>query len=182
VFSGRAPRRGCFAALAHIADGVATIALSWEGPLKHRKYDDEDQDEGARVVPFGDDLAAILAAWRKLTGGGPDDHVVLVEGGDGTRRPLRERHDQLAEKTRAACRRAGLAELTFDSLRATYATIAADQGLPVGKLAALLGHADTKTTAICIRPEAQHAALDPRAVVGGTARARTPALAPSEKN
>jgi hypothetical protein len=50
-------------------------------------------------------------------------------------------------------------------LRATYATIAVDQGLPISKLQALLGHADAATTSIYIRPEAQHAALDPRAVL-----------------
>lgn len=166
----------------HIADGAATLALSWEGPLKHRKYDDEDQDEGARVVPFGDELAAILARWRQVTGGGPDDHVVLVEGTDGKLRPLREHRDHLAEKTRAACRRAGLAELTFHSLRATYATIAVDQGLPISKLQALLGHADAATTSIYIRPEAQHAALDPRAVLGGMSQARPAARPAVEPN
>jgi integrase len=40
-------------------------------------------------------------------------------------------------------------------------------GLPVGKLQVLLGHADAATTAIYIRPEATHAASDPRARLSG---------------
>ncbi|HEX2687281.1 MAG TPA: tyrosine-type recombinase/integrase [Kofleriaceae bacterium] len=74
----------------------------------------------------------------------------------------------MAAKTRAACKRAGLAPLTFHSLRATYATLTADAGLPIGKLSALLGHADAATTAIYIRPESSRAAADPRAILGGT--------------
>ncbi len=145
----------------HIGADTVTIALSWEGPLKARYEDDE---EAARVLPLGAELAAILAAWRAVTRGGPDDHVVLVAG----TRPLREKHDDMAAKTRAACKRAGLAPLTFHALRATYATLTADAGLPIGKLSALLGHADAATTAIYIRTESSRAASDPRAILGGT--------------
>jgi integrase len=56
---------------------------------------------------------------------------------------------------------AGLEPLTFHSLRATYATLTADAGLPITKLSALLGHADAATTAIYIRPESSRAAVDP---------------------
>lgn len=153
----------------HLADGKVTIALSWEGPLKHR-YEDEDEDDCARVVPFGAELASILDLWREATGGGPNDRVVLVHG-KGAPRPLHEGYDA-AEKTRAACRRAGLPELTFHSLRASYATIAADQGLPISTLKVLLGHSDVSTTSIYIRPEATAAAADPRAILGGTIPAR----------
>lgn len=71
--------------------------------------------------------------------GGPDEPVVLVGGV----RPLRKGYDDRAGKTRWACKRAGLAPLTFHSLRATYATLIADAGLPIGKLSALLGHSDS---------------------------------------
>jgi integrase len=129
------------------------LSRPWLGPT-HRG--------GARRRWQGE-LAGILAAWRAVTRGGPDDHVVLVDG----RRPLREGYDDMAAKTRAACKRAGLAPLTFHSLRASYATLTADGGLPITKLSALLGHGDVSTTAIYIWPESAHAASDPRAILGG---------------
>ena len=76
----------------------------------------------------------------------------------------------MAQKTGAACKRAGLAPITFHSLRATYATLVADQGLPIASLSKLLGHADASTTAIYIWPEAAPAALDPRAQIGASGR------------
>jgi len=121
------------------------------------------------MLPLGHELAGILAGWRLVTRGGPDDHVVLVDG----KRPLREGYDDMAAKTRAACKRAGVEPLTFHSLRATYATLTADAGLPITKLSALLGHADAATTAIYIRPESSRAAVDPRAIIGGTVSAPT---------
>lgn len=148
----------------HIGDTTITIALSWEGPLKARY---EDDDEAARVVPLDAELAEILASWRKVTRGEPDDRVVLVHG----TRPLKEGYDDMAERTRSACKRAGLTPMTFHSLRASYATLVADQGLPIGKLAALLGHADVKTTSIYIRPESDRAAMDHRAVISPGKRA-----------
>lgn len=146
--------------------GKDTIAIttSWEGPLKHR-YEDEDEADAARIVPLDTELAAILAAWRKVTDGKDDAHVVLVDGV----RPLREMFDDMAQKTRSACKRAKVTSLTFHQLRASYATIAADQGLPVTRLSALMGHADVATTAIYIRPESSHAVTDPRARIGGHA-------------
>ena len=149
----------------HVGDDRITIALSWEGPLKARYEDDE---EAARVVALDAELATILTAWRAVTKGGPDDHVVLVGG----KCPLREGHDDVAQKTRSACKRAGLTPLTFHSLRASYATLAAGQGLPMSSLQVLLGHADAATTSIYIRPESQRAMLDPRARIGGPVLAR----------
>jgi len=150
---------------------VVTISLSWEGPLKARY---EDDDEAARKLPLSADLAEMLAAWRKYTRGGPDDRIVVIGGElvDGRlvgARPLREGFDDVAAKTRSACKRAGLAPLTFHSLRASYATITASQGLPLKTMATLLGHADIETTAIYVRPEFESAWLDPRSVLGGRA-------------
>jgi integrase len=144
----------------HVGDETITVALSWEGPLKARYEDDE---EAARVVPLDPELAAILNAWRAVTNGRDEDHVVLVGGV----RPLREGYDDMAAKTRSACKRAGLTPITFHSLRASYATLVADHGLPLAKLQALLGHADITTTGIYLRPESSRAALDPRARLSG---------------
>ena len=138
---------------------METIAMSWEGPLKARY---EDDDDAARVVPLTAELATILSEWRLVTKGRPNDRIVLVRG----KRPMIEGRDDVAAKTRAACKRAQLTPLTFHQLRHTYGTILSDQGLPIGKLAALLGHADVKTTSICINPESAAAAMDPRARLG----------------
>ncbi|MDQ3299972.1 MAG: site-specific integrase [Myxococcota bacterium] len=154
----------------HIGHETITIALSWEGPLKARYEDDE---EAARVVPLAPELAQLLEEWREQTHGGPDDRVVLVGG----KRPLKEGHDDVAQKTRSACKRAGLTPLTFHSLRASYATVVADQGLPLPQLQALLGHVDATTTAIYIRPESARAALDPRARLGGPRMDQAAAIA-----
>jgi integrase len=138
---------------------MVTIAMSWEGPLKARY---EDDDDAARVVPLTAELAVILSEWRLVTKGRPNDRIVLVRG----KRPMIEGRDDVAAKTRAACKRAQLTPLTFHQLRHTYGTILSDQGLPIGKLAALLGHADVKTTSIYINPESANAAMDPRARLG----------------
>lgn len=116
----------------------------------------------ARAVPLDAELAAILEAWRAATQGRPDDHVVLVNG----RRPLREGYDDVAAKTRSACKRASLPPVMFDALPASYATIVADRGLPLSRLQALPGHADLWTTSIYLRTETECAALDPRARLG----------------
>lgn len=48
---------------------------------------------------------------------------------------------------KAACRHGGLPEeFTFHDLRHTYATMLAEGGVPIKKAAALLGHADIRTT------------------------------------
>lgn len=143
----------------HVGADSITLELSWEGPLKARYEDDDD----ARVVPIGPELVELLDAWRAVTRGGPDDRVVLVAG----KRPMIEGRDDVAQKTRAACKRAGLTPLTFHQLRHTYGTITSDQGLPLAKLQSLLGHADAKTTSIYINPESSNAAQDPRARLGG---------------
>lgn len=147
----------------HIGEHTITVAMSWEGPLKARYEDDE---EAARIVPLDPELAKILEEWRAIRGGGPDDRIVMVAGRDGLH-PLRENHDDVAARTRAACKRAGLIPLTFHSLRASYATVASNNGLPVSMLQVVLGHQDMRTTAIYVRPESALAAMDPRARLSG---------------
>lgn len=156
------------------ATSSITLETSWDGPLKAR-YEDDDE---ARVVPIGADVVALLAAWREITRGGANDHVVLVNG----KRPMREGHDDMAQKTRSACKRAGLTPLTFHQLRHTYGTIASMQGLPLSSLQALLGHADAQTTSIYINAEATTAALDPRARLSGNVVATSPSESASRLN
>ena len=156
--------------------GIVTIAMSWEGPLKHRAESGEDDEGLARIVPLDPELAAILKAWREVTDGKDDDRVVLVGG----KRPLREGYDDVAQKTRSACKRAEVPEVTFHELRHSYATIASSNGLPLALLQALLGHANIATTGIYVNPDSARAALDPRArlsaPVSHTTENPTPAL------
>ena len=135
--------------------GTVTLELSWEGPLKWRY---EDDDDGPRVTVLDPELATLLAEWRAITNGGPNDRVVLVEG----KRPLIEGTDDVARMTRAACGLANLPPLTYHELRHSYGTILSNQGLPATKLAALMGHADVRTTSIYINPESSAAIQDPR--------------------
>jgi len=144
----------------NVESGTVTLELSWEGPLKWRY---EDDDDGPRVTVLDPELAALLTAWRSVTHGGPDDRVVLVEGN----RPLIEGTDDVARMTRTACKLAQLPPLTFHELRHSYGTILSNQGLPATKLAALMGHADVRTTSIYINPESETAIQDPRARLSG---------------
>jgi integrase len=47
---------------------------------------------------------------------------------------------------KSACRAAGLVDLHFHDLRHTFGTRAADAGVPLGAVAAVMGHADIHTT------------------------------------
>jgi integrase len=47
---------------------------------------------------------------------------------------------------RNACKRAGITDLRFHDLRHTFGTRAADAGVPLGAVAAVMGHADIHTT------------------------------------
>ena len=144
----------------NVEAGTVTLEMSWEGPLKWRY---EDDDDGPRVTVLDPELASLLAEWRAVTRGGPDDRVVLVNGV----RELRERIDAVSRMTKAACEKAGLPPLTFHELRHSYGTILSNQGLPATKLAALMGHSDVRTTNIYINPESETAVQDPRARLSG---------------
>lgn len=129
--------------------GSIRAELSWEGPCKSNE---------ARTVPMPAELADMLRRWRMAGGGAADRQVVLVDG-----RPMEERNNPCAVLTRAACRRAAVEEVTFHSLRATFASHAANAGLPISQLRALLGHGDIGTTAIYVRTDSEIAAQDTRA-------------------
>jgi integrase len=47
---------------------------------------------------------------------------------------------------KGACRAAGIVDLHFHDLRHTFGTRAADAGVPLGAVAAVMGHADIHTT------------------------------------
>lgn len=153
IYSGL--RRGEIAALRWSAvdldAGVIQVLGSWTGRTKN------DQP---RVVPCPPELAAILRRWR-LANGAAGDLVVTRPGKDERPRPLHE-GDDLASATERACRRAGVPRVNFHALRSTFATHAADAGLPIGQLRAVLGHADISTTARYVRSDSEVAAADPR--------------------
>ncbi len=129
--------------------GRIRIELSWEGPTKSGE---------PRTVPLPAELAEYLKRWRMKTGGKAEDRVVLVSG-----KAMEEKNNPCAPLTKRACGRAGIEPLGFHSLRATFASHAADAGVPISKLRALMGHTDIATTAIYIRTESELAAQDERA-------------------
>lgn len=155
IYSGL--RRGEIASLRWSAidadEGTIAVMASWSGKPKN------DQ---ARTVPLPPELAGLLRRWRLATGASGDGFVVVRPGTDGRDRPLQER-DELAGLARRTCTRAGIEPVTFHALRATFGTHAADAGMPIGQLRAILGHANITTTAIYLRSDSAVAAVDPRA-------------------
>ncbi len=134
------------------AEAIAVLS-SWEGAPKN------DQE---RTVPLPPELAAMLRRWRLETGAAGDGLVVVRAGREGKLRALLE-SDELSGFARRACRRAKISPVTFHALRSTFGTHAADAGMPIGQLRAVLGHASITTTAIYLRSDSAVAAADPRA-------------------
>ena len=71
-------------------------------------------------------------------------YVIISEAGQ-------DYHGYSARKTlgvrfRRACKRAGMAEFSFKSLRTTAASWAEEEGVPIGYTSKMLGHADVRTT------------------------------------
>lgn len=89
--------------------------------------------KGRAVVPINATLAAILGAARPEAGG----HVVAWRG-----RPIGDPRRAFA----AAAARAGLAHVTPHTLRHSVATWLDGEGVDVRQVAAVLGHADSRTT------------------------------------
>lgn len=116
---------------------------SWSGAPKN------DQ---TRTVPLPAELATLLRRWRLATGANSDGLVIVRPGRDGALRGLLE-CDELGKFTRRACKRARIAPVTFHALRATFGTHAADAGMPIGQLRAILGPANITTTAIYLRSD-----------------------------
>lgn len=95
-----------------------------------------------RDVPVPEDLGRLLREERSAREPVPGDaYVILSPWG---RRAHTARIDAALKRV---CRLAGLPEeFTFHDLRHTYATILAEGHVPIKKAAALLGHADIRTT------------------------------------
>lgn len=101
-----------------------------------------------RAVPMIDRLAGELDRLAKATAWGGDDDLVFAHPGTG--RPLDR--SKLLKRFKTAMRAAGLGNrlgeggITFHSLRHTFGTQMAAQGVPMRTLQELLGHRDFKTT------------------------------------
>jgi integrase len=115
-----------------------------------------------RHVVLTDEAHARFAAWTR--GKSPSEHIFLradgaVWGASQQKRPLDE-----------ASARAGLSPaITFHILRHTHGSHLAMSGMPMGVIAAQLGHADTRMT------EKHYAHLAP-SYVAQTIRANFPLL------
>jgi integrase len=96
-----------------------------------------------RGVPISDQLAALLDAWAKLTGGrGRVMRSVDKAGnlGDGLNSA------SMHEIVRAHGREIGKPDLAPHDLRRTYAQIGYESGVPITQIKTLLGHSSVATT------------------------------------
>lgn len=97
-----------------------------------------------RSVPMTDRLARELDGWSRRTAYGADGELVFAHPQSG--RPLDR--SKVSKRFKAACRDAGVNEITFHELRHTFATRLAASGQPLRTIQEFLGHADLKTTQI----------------------------------
>jgi integrase len=83
----------------------------------------------------------------------------------------------VTRRFKAACREAGVPEITFHQLRHTFATRLATSGQPLRAIQEFLGHADMKTTQIYAHyaPSAHEVAM-----VNEAFREADPALGPED--
>lgn len=149
-------RRGEIASLRWDAldldEGTIAVVSSWGGKPKN---------DSERTTPLAPELAVILKRWRLATGGASSTLVVRIPRGDKME-PMHEGID-LAKRVRRVCKKLGIDGVNFHGLRATFGTHAADAGMPVSQLRAIMGHADISTTAIYLRSDSAIASVDERA-------------------
>ena len=121
----------------------------------------ESKSGKPRHVPLNDEG---LEFFSNLSAGRDDGELVFqrADGKQWGRSHQKRRMD-------AAAAKAGLRDVSFHILRHTYGSALAMQGVPMGVIAAALGHADTRIT------EKHYAALAPN-YVAETIRAHLPKL------
>ncbi|WP_244441324.1 MULTISPECIES: tyrosine-type recombinase/integrase [Methylosinus] len=128
--------------------GMIAVRLSKAGKPRHVALNDEGR-----------------ALFDELTSGKPGDGLIFTRDDGGA---WGDSHQQ--RPLEAACARANIEPAaTFHVLRHTYASALAMRGVPMGVIAAQLGHADTRIT------EKHYAHLAP-SYVADTIRAALPAL------
>jgi integrase len=100
-----------------------------------------------RHVLLTDEATALFAQW--CAGRAAGEHIFHTDGGGIWSRSMQTR------PLREACKRAGIADANFHSLRHTWASLAVMNGVPLMVVARNLGHRDTR---MC---EAHYAHLSP---------------------
>ena len=103
-------------------------------------FDTPKSERSNRVIPVGDEAAAVLQTLRRTE----------VETGDlvfATRQgqPL-SRHNLLRRQLRPVCNKLGLHGITWHSLRHSHATMLDAVGASLGTVQALLGHSTAEIT------------------------------------
>ncbi len=131
--------------------GLLVIDRSYDGPTKSKH---------ARAVPLAPELAVHLKRWRLEHGAVGGELVITCPDKEGRERPLPEDSD-MGKRVRRACKRAGVAPVTFHQLRHTAASHMAER-VPLAIVGAVLGHADPKTTARYAHIDTAGLARDPR--------------------
>jgi integrase len=131
--------------------GLLMIDRSYDGPTKSKQV---------RAVPLAPELAAHLRRWRLEHGAAGGEYVVSCPDGDGREVPL-PADSEMGKRARRACKRAGVAPVTFHQLRHTAASHLAER-VPLAIVGAVLGHADPKTTARYAHIDTAGLARDPR--------------------
>jgi integrase len=117
----------------------AVLDLTWDrvdldrGQINYR-LDDAVTRKGRAVVPVNAGLRAALSTAREAA---LSDHVVEYAGG---------RVASIRKGFANACDRAGLDGVTIHTLRHTAAVHMAEAGIPMPKIAQMLGHSNTATT------------------------------------
>lgn len=117
----------------------AILELTWDRVdfargIVQLAAEDEHGNKGRATVPMTDSLRAALA---EAKGAAVTDYVIEYAG---------RRVASIRKAFRAACDRAGLADVSPHVLRHTAAVHMAEAGVPISEIGQYLGHRDERTT------------------------------------
>jgi integrase len=120
-------------------------SLSWTAAKENQPaapvYYEPKTKAGKRCIPFPMELAVALKRWKLQATPNPHDLVFANANGQPP-------HPTLILRTalHPACRRAGLRQVGFHSLRHSYASRLISANTPINQISAYLGHANSAIT------------------------------------
>jgi site-specific recombinase XerD len=104
------------------------------------------KEDKVRIVPLNASARRTLGAWLEIRPAIDDDHVFL-----GKRRTYL-RPDGIYKRVRHYAQRAGIEDISPQTLRHTCGKNLVDQGVSLDRVAAILGYEDLNTTRIYTQP------------------------------